>query len=390
MEPPRRHIAHLDLDSFYVSVERLRNPALIGKPVLIGGASIRSVVASCSYEAREYGIHSAMSMKTARKLCADAIIVDVNMEAYSKYSGIVTDIIRDSVPLFEKASIDEFYVDMTGMDRFFGCMEYMAAVKDKIKKECGLPTSFALSSNKLVSKVAVNEVKPNGQIEVPHGQEKAFLAPLSVTKIPGVGKQTAAALAKIGILTVRALSETPVAKLQHLMGKSGAELWQRANGIDDSPVIPYHEQKSISTENTFLQDTVDMHFIHSEIVRMTEAIAYEMRSQNKLAGCVTIKLRYANFETFTIQKAIPYTHSDEVLIRTASALFDKLYNHHMAIRLLGVRLTNLANGSYQISLFDNTEESTKLYKAIDSVKNKFGEQYLVKASGIGGKRPPEQ
>ncbi len=385
MQIQGRHIAHLDLDSFYVSVERLRNPKLIGKPVLIGGSSDRSVVASCSYEARKFGIHSAMPMKTARKLCSHAIIVNGDMETYSKYSGIVTEIMQDSVPLFEKSSIDEFYIDMTGMDRFFGCMKFMGTVKDKVRKECGLPTSYALSSNKLISKVAVNEVKPNGQIEIPFGEEKAYLAPLSITKIPGIGKQTAFLLVKMGVRTVKTLSEIPLEMLQNILGKNGTELWRRANGIDDSPVVPYHEQKSISTENTFSQDTIDMNFLHAEMVRMTERIAFEMRSQNKLTGCVTVKLRYSNFETFTKQKTIPYTNSDEVLIRSASDLFEKLYDHRMLIRLLGVRFTNLIYGSYQISLFDDTQESIRLYQAIDSVKKRFGAQFLMKASGMPGK-----
>lgn len=382
MQVLNRHIAHLDLDSFYVSVELLRSPKLRGKPVLIGGSGDRGVVASCSYEARKFGIHSAMPMKVARRLCSHAIIINGDMEMYMKYSSLVTDIIKDSVPLFEKSSIDEFYVDMTGMERFFGCMKFMGAVKERVRKEAGLPTTYALSSNKLISKVAVNEVKPNGQIEIPFGEEKSFLSPLSVTKIPGIGKKTAFLLIKMGVETVKTLSEIPVEMLQNLLGKNGTELWQRANGIDESPVIPYHEQKSISTENTFSQDTIDMNFLHSEIVRMTEKIGFELRSQDKLTGCITIKLRYSNFETFTKQKTIPYTNSDHVLIREASDLFEKLYDRRMLIRLVGVRFTNLIPGNYQISLFDDTQETINLYQAIDSVKRRFGENFLMKASGM--------
>ena len=382
MQVLNRHIAHLDLDSFYVSVELLRSPKLRGKPVLIGGSGDRGVVASCSYEARKFGIHSAMPMKVAGRLCSHAIIINGDMEMYMKYSSLVTDIIKDSVPLFEKSSIDEFYVDMTGMERFFGCMKFMGAVKERVRKEAGLPTTYALSSNKLISKVAVNEVKPNGQIEIPFGEEKSFLSPLSVTKIPGIGKKTAFLLIKMGVETVKTLSEIPVEMLQNLLGKNGTELWQRANGIDESPVIPYHEQKSISTENTFSQDTIDMNFLHSEIVRMTEKIGFELRSQDKLTGCITIKLRYSNFETFTKQKTIPYTNSDHVLIREASDLFEKLYDRRMLIRLVGVRFTNLIPGNYQISLFDDTQETINLYQAIDSVKRRFGENFLMKASGM--------
>lgn len=378
----RRHIAHMDLDSFYVSVECLRNSKLNGKPVLIGGTGDRSVVASCSYEARKFGVHSAMPMKIARRLCPQAIIIRGDMELYSKYSSQVTEVINDSVPLFEKASIDEFYMDMSGMDRFFGCVQYIHELKKKIDRECGLPISYAVSSNKLISKVATNEVKPNGQIEIQFGDEKTFLAPLSITKIPGIGKQTAYLLIKMGVETVKTLSEIPVEMLQNLLGKNGLELWQRAQGIDDSPVVPYQEQKSISTENTFSQDTIDMQFLHSEIVRMAERIGFELRNQNKLAGCITIKLRYSNFETFTKQKTISYTNADHLLIETASKLFKELYDRRLLIRLVGVRLSHLIPGNYQISLFEDTQETIHLYQSIDSIKRRFGENLIMKASGL--------
>lgn len=377
-----RHIAHLDLDSFFVSVEQLRNPKLKGKPILIGGSGDRGVVASCSYEARKFGIHSAMPMAVARRLCSHAIIVRGDMEQYSKYSGLVTDIIRDTVPLFEKASIDEFYVDMTGMDRFFGCSLFTDELKKKVLKESGLPTSYGLASNKLISKVATNEVKPNGQIEIPFGNEKSFLAPLSVIKIPGVGKETAIKLLKMGVETVRLLSEIPVEMLQNFLGKPGAELWRKANGIDESPVIPFHEQKSMSTENTFDQDTIDMRFLHGELVRMTERLAFDLRKQNKLTGCVTVKLRYSNFETYTKQLTIPYTNADHVLLNTASELFKKLYERRLLICLIGIRFTNLIPGNYQIRLFEDTQENIRLYQAIDSVKKRYGERLVMRAAGV--------
>ncbi len=376
-----RHITHLDLDTFFVSVECLRNPALLGKPVLIGGSGDRGVVASCSYEARKFGIHSAMPMKIARRLCSHAIIVRGDMEAYSKYSRLVTDIIQDTVPLFEKSSIDEFYVDLTGMDKFFGCQLFSGELKKKIYKESGLPISFGLASNKLISKVATNEVKPNGQIEIPFGNEKSYLAPLSIAKLPGVGKQTALLLFKMGVETVKVLSEIPIEMMQNLLGKSGTDLWRKANGIDETPVVPFHEQKSISTENTFQQDTIDIHFLNSELVRMTEKIAFELRQQNKLTGCITVKLRYSNFETFTRQLTIPYTNADHIILKTAKELFAKLYERRMLIRLIGIRFTNLIPGNYQISLFDDTQESINLYQAIDSVKKRFGEDLLIRATG---------
>lgn len=377
-----RHIAHLDLDCFYVSVEELRNPKLKGKPILVGGGGDRGVVASCSYEARKFGIHSAMPMRVAKRLCSHAIVVRGDMEAYSKYSRLVTDIISDSVPLFEKSSIDEFYVDMTGMDKYFGCWQFTNELKKKVLKESGLATSYALASNKLVSKVATNEVKPNGQLEIPFGNERSFLAPLSVIKIPGIGKERGYQLLKMGVETVKTLSEMPLKMLQNFFHKEGVKIWRSANGIDETPVVPFHEQKSLSTEDTFDQDTIDMRFLHAEIVRMTERLAFELRQQNKLTGCVTVKLRYSDFETYTKQMTIPYSAADHVLLQTAKELFEALYERRQLIRLLGIKFTNLIPGNYQIRLFDDTEKKISMYQAIDSVKNRFGEGLLVRAGGM--------
>jgi DNA polymerase-4 len=376
-----RHIVHLDLDTFFVSVEQLRNSKLRGKPVLIGGGNDRGVVAACSYEARQFGIHSAMPMYKALRLCPHAIVIKSDLEAYSKYSKLVTDVIKDAVPLFEKSSIDEFYIDLTGMDKFFGCKKFTDELKARVNKESGLPVSYGLASNKLVSKVATNEVKPNGQLEIPFGTEKLFLAPLSIMKIPGIGKETGYKLLKMGVETVKILSEIPVELMQNLLGKNGIELWRRANGIDESPVIPYHESKSISTENTFQQDTVDIHFLNSELARMTEKIAFDLRQQNRLTGCITVKLRYSDHDTHSMQRSIPWSNSDHELLNVAKELFAKLYQRRQLVRLLGIRFSNLIAGTYQVNLFDDTQELINLYQAIDSVKKRFGERFLVRAAG---------
>ena len=378
-----RHIAHFDLDAFFVSVEQLKNPQLRGKPLIVGGAGDRGVVAACSYEARSFGIHSAMPMKIARRLCPGVLVIRGDYEAYSKFSSLVTEVISDNVPLFEKSSIDEFYIDLTGMDTFFGCSKFTALLRKKVFRESGLPISYGLASNKLISKVATNEVKPNGQIEIPYGEEKNFLSPLSIVKSPGIGKQTAMLLLKMGVETVKILSEIPLEMMENLLGKNGTELWRKSNGIDETPVIPYREAKSISTESTFQQDTIDMTFLHSELVRMTEKIAFQLREQHKLTGCVTVKLRYSNFETFTRQATIPYTNADHLLLKTARELFNSLYERRMLIRLVGIRFTNLVPGNYQISLFDDTQEMIKLYQAIDSIKHRYGEQFLFRARGAG-------
>lgn len=378
----QRHIAHFDLDAFFVSVECLKDSRLKGKPLLVGGSGDRSVVAACSYEARRFGIHSAMPVKLARRLCPEAIIIRGDMESYAKHSRIVTEIIQENVPLFEKASIDEFYIDLTGMDKFFGCSLFTRKLRDTILKDSGLPVSYGLASNKLISKVATGEVKPNGQIEIPFGQEKNFLAPLKVGKLPGVGQETAAKLMRRGVETVRTLAAIPIEMMETLLGKTGIELWRKANGLDESPIIPYREQKSISTERTFQTDTIDLKFLHAELVRMTESIGFELRSQNKLTGCVTVKIRYSNFDTVVRQKMVDYTNADLMLLNTAQEIFEKLYDRRMLIRLLGIRFTRLMSGNYQIKLYEDTQEMINLYQSIDSIKRRFGEDLLMRAVGV--------
>ncbi len=377
-----RLIAHLDLDSFFVSVECLKNPVLTGKPLLVGGSGDRGVVAACSYEARRFGIHSAMPMKLAKRLCPHALVISGDMEDYSKYSKLVTEILTDKVPLFEKSSIDEFYVDLSGMDKFHSSRLFTADLKKTITNESGLSISYAMASNKLVSKVATNEVKPNGQMEIPFGEEKTFLASLPVAKLPGVGKETSQLLERMGVETIRTLSEIPDVMLYKLLGKNGKNLWRKANGIDETPVIPYKEQKSISTEQTFRTDTIDTSFLYAQLVRMTESIAFELRQQNKLTGCVTIKLRYANFDTVTRQSNIAFTAADHILLAMAKRLLDQLYDRRMLVRLLGIRFTQLIPGNYQISLFDDTQEMIRLYQAIDSIKASYGEGGVIRARGL--------
>ena len=387
MAEPQRYIAHFDLDAFFVSVECLNDPSLKGKPLLVGGHSERGVVAACSYEARKYGIHSAMPMKTALRLCPHATVVGNARGEYSKYSRWVTEIIAAKAPLFEKASIDEFYLDLTGMDRFFNPYEWTIALREEITKATQLPISFALASNKMISKIATQEAKPNGYIQVPPGMEQEFLAPLKVNKIPGVGDNTWRVMQEMGIVTIRDLSERSVAELENRFGKYGADLWNKARGIHTSEVVPYHEAKSISTENTFEENTTDMDFLMAELVRMTERVAYELRGDDKTAGCITVKIRYPDFETTSRQVAIPYTFYDDELIAKAKELFHKLYRRGTPIRLLGVRLSELTSEAVQTNLFVDTHKKTELYKAIDDVKNKFGKYAVIKA---GGMREPEE
>jgi DNA polymerase-4 len=381
-QPENRSIVHFDLDAFFVNVEYLRNARLRGKPIAVGGHSERGVITSCSYEARKFGVHSAMPTRLAKRLCPELVIIHGDMDSYSRFSSLVTEIIRSEVPVFEKSSIDEFYIDMTGMDKFFGTRRYVQYLRRKIISESGLSISHALASNKLISKVATNECKPNGQLEIKPGNEKSFLAPLPIEKMPMVGSKTATLLRRMGVETISILSQIPVEMMINLLGKNGIDLWRKANGIDETPIIPYHEQKSIGTENTFETDTIDVQFLHKELVRMTEKIAFELRSNNKLTGCVTVKIRYSDFQTLTMQSSISYTANDHVLLQKVKELFNKLYDRRLLVRLIGVRFTNLVEGTYQINIFEDSQEMIGLYQAIDSVKKQFGEKLLFRAACI--------
>lgn len=377
-----RAILHLDLDTFFVSVERLKNSTLIGKPVIIGGMSDRGVVSSCSYEARKYGVSSAMPMKLARNMCPDAVIIRGDMELYSNYSNIVTDIIAERSPLYEKTSVDEHYIDLTGMDRFYGCHKWSHELRQYIIKETGLPISAGLSVNKTVSKIATGEAKPNGEIEVQREAIHPFLDPLSINKIPMIGQKTYHLLRSMGIATIYTLRNIPAEMLEKLMGKNGLEIWKKANGIDSTPVFSYSEQKSISTESTFDKDTTDLARLNQLIVSMVEKIAFELRKQEKLTSCVTVKIRYSNFDTHTLQKRIPYTSFDHVLADVAKELFARLYQRRMLIRLIGVRFSYLVRGVQQLDMFDDTPEKVNLYLAMDRMRKRYGRDAVKRASGV--------
>lgn len=384
MNVPQRYIAHLDLDSFFVSVEMLHDPSLRGKPVIVGGSRDRGVVTTCSYEARKFGVRSAMPMKTAMKLCPQALIVKGTRGEYSRYSRWVTDIIAAKAPLFEKASIDEFYIDLTGMDKYFDPFEWTIALRKEIMEQTQLPISFGLATNKMVAKIATDEAKPNGYLFVKPGMEKDFLAPLPVNKFSGVGEHTYKKLQEMGIYTIQQLSETPVFVLEKKLGKYGPELWKKSQGIHESAVHPYHESKSISTENTFEENKTDEAFLLSELVRMTEKVAYELRQDKKLAGCIAVKIRYPDFETTSRQTTIDYTMRDDELIPVAIDLFNQLYRKGQPVRLLGVRLSELTGHVLQGSLFQDNGKRDELYKAIDAVKSKFGKTALKKARTVRG------
>lgn len=377
-----RSIMHMDLDTFFVSVERLLDSRLEGKPILLGGVSDRGVVASCSYEARAFGVNSGMSMKMARQLCPEGLVIRGNSSNYMKYSDMVTEIIKETFPLYEKSSIDEFYVDMTGMDRFFGCLKMASESRKRIIRETGLPISFGLSENKTVSKVATGEAKPNNQIKVDMGMEKAFLAPLSIKKIPMVGDKTYQLLRNLGVKHIRTLQQMPPDMMEKVLGKNGLAIWKKANGIDHTPVLPFHERKSISTERTFDRDTIDVVKLKGILTAMAENLAFQLRRGNKVCATVTVKLRYSDFNTYTMQAQIPYTSADHVLIPKVMELFERLYKRRLLVRLIGVRYSHLVSGSYQMNMFEDSEEQIKLYQAMDKIRLRFGDRSVMRASGV--------
>ncbi len=375
----QHHIVHFDLDSFFVSVEILLDPSLKGKPVIVGGSAERGVVSTCSYEARKFGVHSAMPMKTAMRLCPQAIVIRGSGSEYSKYSRIVTEIIAAKVPLFEKASIDEFYCDLTGMDKFFGVSQYTRELRESIIRETGLPISCGLASAKFIAKMATNEAKPNGFVEVPNGREKDFLWPMGIEKVNGVGKQGEMQLKNFGLYTLGDVARTPKEVMEKYFGNWGESLWQKSQGIGSTTVETDWEQKSMSHENTFHDNQTNPDFLFSEIVRLTEKTAYDLRQDEKLTGCITVKIRYSDFETTSRQETIDYSSLDDRLIAKAKDIFAKHYQKGRPVRLLGVRFSQLIPFTMQMDLFNNSQEKLNLYKAVDDIKDRFGSKLVKKA-----------
>lgn len=378
-------ILHMDLDTFFVSCERLLDSRLKKKPLLVGGTGDRGVVSSCSYETRRFGVHSGMSMKIAKRLCPEAVVIRGNAGTYMTFSDMVTEIVKESVPVFEKASVDEFYADLSGMDRFFGCYKYASELRQRIIKETGLPISFGLSRNKVVSKVATGEAKPNNQLRIDFGLEKQFLAPLSVKKIPSVGPKTAQALINMGVEKVCTIQEMPLDLMVSAFGINGKTIWKRALGLDNPPLIPFHHRKSINMERTFGTDTIDMLKLRTSLVAMVECRASQLRRASKMTGCVSVKIRYSDFSTYTKQRRIPYTSADHILLPLVLELFHALYNRRVLIRLIGISFSHIVGGNYQIDLFDDSEKMLNLYGAIDKIKDRFGDNKVMHASSIGAK-----
>lgn len=380
MKTVKKYIAHLDLDCFFVSVERLKNPALIGKPVAVGGVGRRGVVSSASYEARKFGVRSAMPTAQALDLCPHLIVVRGSHGEYGKISKRLYKFMCDYAPIVEQASIDEMYMDFTGCERLYnndlpGLMRTLQAL---VKKEFGLPCTIALSSNKVVSKIATGIVKPEGLIYVEHGLEKEFLAPLDISVIPGVGAKTEKELRKYNFTTIRDIQKAGVETLETILGEHGRYLHRVAMGLGNDTLDVEWKRKSISNEETFIHDISDRGELLKHLFALTESVCYNTRRYGWKGKTVKLKLRYADFSTLTRNVTLKEpTCDDKVVFDAVQTLFVKAYTRKFPIRLLGVGLTNFIEADEEtISMFAADEKRTQVLHAVDALRKKFGDNAI--------------
>lgn len=371
-----RVIAHLDLDAFFVSVERLFDPGLEGRPVIVGGEPrARGVVASASYEARRQGVHSAQPTAVALRLCPQAILLPARHELYREVSGRVMDLLREFTPLVEAASVDEAYLDLTGSERLFGPPEAEARlIKARLRQELGLPSTLAVASNKLVAKIASAQVKPDGLVVIPTGGEAAFLEPLPLREIPGVGPKTGERLQALGLRMIGDLQRLGRPGLRQILGRAGEDLYERAVGRDRRPVEPEGERKSLGHEETFARDLVDERELRDVVVRLAEQTARHLWQEGLHGRTVELKLRYADFRTLTRQVTLPEPTSDERrLARAALSLWERTWNRR-PVRLLGVRMSGLvAVRAYQLRLEDaGPPRQAVLEELTQRLRSRFG------------------
>ncbi len=375
-----KQIAHLDLDCFYVSVERIEDPSLVGKPVIVGGTPTgRGVVASASYEARKFGVHSAMPTAKALRLCPQLIVVSSHFDEYGAYSDNLHKRLQEIAPVVERASIDEMYLDFAGCESIYGndLPGFMKTLQRLVWDEFKLPCTIALASNKTLAKIATDTVKPGGLCFVPHGREKEFLAPLPIDAIPGVGKRTAEVLRKHGFQKVVDLQEAQQNALIELLGKHGIWIHSVANGYSSDTVSPEHTRKSISREETFAHDISDKHQLEQELHRLVEDVCSSLRSHRWRARTVTLKLRYADFKTITHAASIEPAEDDALVFTVAKNLFHEAYNGKKAVRLLGVRLSNFVDDAQlELSLFDVNQRRHQMFDAVDQLRKKYGDEVI--------------
>ncbi len=372
-----RQIAHIDLDAFYINCTLLKLPNLKGKPLLIGGLNNRSIVASVSAEAKKYGVQKGMPTRVALQRCPDAVLLKGDFDLFTKYSDIVNEILTEHTPLHERTTIDEFYVDMTGMDRFHGSSKFTKELVNKVKSETGLSLLYGLSVNKTVAKICTAHAGPLGGYEVAEDLVQPFLDPQSIRRLPTVGSNTFKLLRRVRIKFIKQIRLLPAEAMNELMGKSGIGIWKKANGIDLTPVVPYSAEKSIGKDFTFDQDTQDMKLLKATLLKLVEYLGFKLRKLNQMCACVSVRIRYSNHDTETMQKKIPFCANDELLMEMAFELFKKLYHRRMLIRLVGIKLSHLVHGSHQINLFTDNVKTIELYQAMDKLKNRYNNPAIV-------------
>jgi len=372
-----RRIMHIDLDAFFVSVEQVENPELKGKPVVVGGRPEgRSVVASASYEARAFGLHAGMPLTTASRLCPQAIFIQGSFPKYRDASQKFMTILADFSPYLEPLGLDEAYLDVTGFESIYGSIHQMAAkIKQRIKDELGLYASVGIAGCKVVAKVASELSKPDGLLEVAAGEERSFLAPLPIAKLPGIGRKTERRLNGLGINTIGELSIMPLSALKSHFGASGEVLHRYANGIDDREIEPPATAKSISRETTFSKDTRDHSLLKATLRYLGERVGADLRQRGKQARCITLKLRYADFTTITRRHTLSQaSDSDQTIFDTGLGLLKKaLSRERQPVRLIGIGVSNLVESGRQLALLDSSaQRQEQLDRAIDRIRKKYG------------------
>lgn len=371
-----RLIFHLDLDAFFVSVERILDPKLKGKPVIVGGDPKygRGVVAACSYEARRYGLHSAMPIRTAYRLCPHGIYIHGNFDEYVRFSDAVENLLSKYAPKVEPASIDEFYLDMTGCQKIYGSMfSFASFIQKEIWIRLSLPCSIGIGSNKTIAKIASDCMKPTGITYVLPGMEKEFLSPMPVETIPGVGKVMVKDLNSKGIYKICDITQLPQEYFSAAYGKYGVDLWRKANGEGTEYLTTRVGQKSISKETTFGEDVTNDDYLKKILFELTGKICQTMRNHNWIASTVSIKLRYSDFQTITRARTLKPTDDDKIIFDTAWKLLSKAHTRRVAVRLIGVGLTNFSEYSEQEYLFEDEEvKRKKMFRAVTKIRDKYG------------------
>ncbi len=383
-------IAHLDMDAFFAAIEQRDDPGLKGKPVVIGadpkGGRGRGVVSTCSYEARRYGIHSAMPISAAYRRCPHAMFLPVNMRKYSEVSQMMFDILDEFTPDIEPLSIDEAFLDITGSTALFGTpLETGTKIKERIKKELGLTASIGIAPNKMVAKIASAHAKPDGLLEITPDHLFSFLWPLPVSKMFGVGAQTEKILSMMGIKTIGDLAGMPVAALDEQLGVRGQYLWDLANGLDTRGVVPEEEARSVSHEHTFEEDTADRDRMNTVLSVLCEKISRRLRAEGLKGKTVTLKLRFGDFKTITRDLTLAQrTNFFDTIYSTSKSLLDASYDPGKKYRLIGVRVSNFHQPYVRDSLFEEvaSQKTEKIHRAVDIIKEKFGEKGIIRGQSF--------